>query len=197
MLPQAFRDGPLAIIPDFLSQQECRFLIDYINKIVIDKSEYFSSYQDGKRLALQFGKDLYHGHDSHQDFSLVIEIEPILRKYFSSILGHASKTFDDLEEKFVSSFWIAVQYPGSTVPEHEDTDSGNNPHLEYSCILYLNSLEDSGDLMFPSLGKSYRPKAGDLVMFPSKTTGTHTVLEINEQRYSLPIWITKDKDFIL
>jgi predicted 2-oxoglutarate/Fe(II)-dependent dioxygenase YbiX len=187
----------IKIVKNFLSDEECLDAIDYINEVIKNKIENFAIYQDGKRLALQFGKDLYHGHLSNLTLRLVSKKENVFRKYFSMAIKETQEMFSDYDDMYVSSFWIAKQFPGAIVPEHEDTDGGLNTHFEYSAIIYLNTLSDSGELVFPSLDKKYFPQAGDLVIFPSRSTGTHRVEKINEDRYSLPIWITKDIKFIL
>ena len=187
----------IKIVNSFLSEKECSILINEINQIIDDQIDNFSIYQDGKRLALQFGNDLYHGHNSHLTLDIIAKSEPLFRKCFLSVTDQAAKLFNEHEKMHVSSFWIAKQFPGAVVPEHEDTDGGKNTHFEYSAVVYLNTLKDSGDLVFPSLNYSYSPKAGDLVIFPSKTTGTHVVTKINKDRYTLPMWISKDKNFIL
>jgi hypothetical protein len=188
---------PVKVVNNFISEQECSVLINEIDQIIKKNIDNFCIYQDGKRLALQFGDDLYHGHNSYLNLDIISSSESLFRKYFLSVVGQTAKLFDEKENMYVSSFWIAKQFPGAEVPEHEDTDGGKNTHFEYSAVLYLNTLTDSGDLEFPYLNYSYSPKAGDLVVFPSRNTGTHVVNKINEDRYTLPMWITKNKDFIL
>lgn len=185
------------VVNNFLSEQECSVLIHQIDKIIKNQMHNFSVYQDGKRLALQFGKELYTGHKPHLTLDIILDLEPAFRKYFSLITDTAAKLFNESEEMHVSSFWIAKQFPGAVVPEHEDTEGGLNTYFEYSAILYLNTLENSGSLLFPSLNYSHDPKAGDLVIFPTKTTGNHLVEKIDEERYTLPMWLSKDKNFML
>jgi hypothetical protein len=187
----------IKIVKNFLSKDECQSLIRYIDSLTEMQKNQFSIYQNGKRLALQFGTDLYHEDASHLTLDIVSDKESIFRKYFSSVINQINILFEDKDPMYVSSFWIAKQFPGAIVPEHEDTDGGINTHFEYSSIIYLNSLKDSGDLIFDSLSYSYRPNAGDLIIFSSKSTGTHKVEKINEDRYSLPMWVTKNTKFIL
>jgi hypothetical protein len=190
-------NNKIKIVKNFLSKTECESLISYIDWLVETQNGQFSIYQNGRRLALQFGKDLYHEHASHLTLDIVSNKEAIFRKYFSLVINQINILFEDKDPMYVSSFWIAKQFPGAIVPEHEDTDGGMNTHFEYSSIIYLNSLKDSGDLVFDSLNYSYKPNDGDLIIFPSKSTGTHKVEKINEDRYSLPMWITKDIKFNL
>jgi predicted 2-oxoglutarate/Fe(II)-dependent dioxygenase YbiX len=47
------------------------------------------------------------------------------------------------------------------------------------------------------MGITHYPKAGDLVVFLSSGTGTHRVPPINADRYTMPMWLTKDPEFKL
>jgi len=187
------------IIKNFLDAQAVAKFIEYTDLLEQHMPEEFSTYQDGKRLALQFGNDLYHGHSSRLDLTLLGDMESDVREYFKLAIQATKDSFDvdPAAELFVCSFWIAKQYPGATVEEHEDTDDGHNPHFEYSAVLYLNTLEGSGDLEFTELGYKCSPAAGDLVIFPSKSTGMHRVSKILEDRYSMPLWLTFDRSFEL
>ena len=187
----------IKVVKNFINPAQCAGLIEYIDGLERDMPEEFSRYQDGKRLALQFGNDLYHGHSSRLDLALLGDREEEIREHFKLAVRAVKDSFevDPAAELFVCSFWIAKQYPGATVEEHEDTDDGHNLHFEYSAVLYLNTLDSSGDLEFTELGYTCKPAAGDLVIFPSKSTGMHRVSKILEDRYSMPLWLTFDRRF--
>lgn len=187
------------IIKNFMSSLEVAELVKYIDHLELAMPDEFATYQDGKRLALQFGNDLYHGHSSRLDLKLLKDNEPVVRKYFSQAIQATKDSFEveaDVQ-LYVCSFWFAKQYPGAFIVEHEDTDDGYNPHFEYSAVLYLSSSVGSGYLEFLDLDYVYEPIAGDLVIFPSKSTGLHGVSEILENRYSMPLWMTEDPNFKL
>lgn len=189
----------IKVIRGFLDEQAVSKFVEYIDLLEQTLPEEFTSYQDGKRLALQFGNDLYHGHSSRLDLTLLGDMESDVREYFKLAIQATKDSFevDPAAELFVCSFWIAKQYPGAFIVEHEDTDDGYNPHFEYSAVLYLSTSVGSGYLEFLDLGYVYEPVAGDLVIFPSKSTGLHGVSEILEDRYSMPLWLTLDRSFEL
>ena len=185
------------VVKNFISKDEINSMIEYIDHLEAKNLKEFGIYQEGKRLALQFGNDLYHKTLSHLTLDLVFEKEKQIMEYSQNAIAKAKQLFNYREDLYVCAFWFAKQYPGAKVPEHEDTDGGFNLHFKYSAILYLNELESGGELSFLDLGYSYRPQAGDLVIFPSFGTGLHAVLEIPETRYSMPFWMTSDKTFDL
>jgi hypothetical protein len=189
----------IKVIKNFVDAQAASKLINSINLLEQTMPEEFSSYQDGKRLALQFGIDVHQLHNSHSGLTLLGEMEPLFREYCNQAVKATKDSFevDPAAELFVCSLWLAKQYPGAVIPIHEDTESGHNDYFEYSAVLYLNALEDSGDLEFPDLGYTCRPAAGDLVIFPSKSTGMHRVSKILEDRYSMPLWLTFDRSYQL
>ncbi len=151
------------------------------------------TYQENRRYAWRFGKDFYF-EDSLEDFGKVGDIE----KYFRDIIFKKTiKTLKDLyheEDVSVSNLWFSKHEPGTIIPFHLDIDRGYNPQFKYSAIIYLNSLNDTGILKFPLLDFEYVPKEGDLVLFPSDGKEfAHQVDEINEIRYTVPMWISSSE----
>jgi predicted 2-oxoglutarate/Fe(II)-dependent dioxygenase YbiX len=63
-------------------------------------------------------------------------------------------------------------------------------HIKYSGIVYLNTMTNGGELHFEASNYSYKPEAGDLVLFPSHEGGRHGVNRIDEVRYSFLMWMT-------
>lgn len=185
----------IRIIKNFITSDEQAVLVNYTDYLEQAVNEKFAIYQDGKRLALQFGNDSAYPETSWLTLDLIREKEPMIRELFTRVIQATKSSFEVAAELdlYVCSFWFAKQYPGATVKKHDDSDEGHNKHFTYSAVLYLNSLEDSGDLEFLSYNYSHRPAAGDLVIFPSQGTGMHQVSKISETRYSLPFWITTDQ----
>lgn len=186
---------PVRVVPNFLSVVECTGWIDYINELEKSRRELFVE-RDG-RLALQLGRDYCDEHTSTASLEPIAEKELEARRIFLRVVKETGFAFGDMNELFVCAFWLAKQYPGAKVDFHEDTDNGANQHLDYSAIIYLNTQESGGELSFPKYGYTYTPKAGDLVMFDSKDAGIHGVMTIHEERYSLPLWMSRDKNYEL
>lgn len=181
---------PVRVVPNFLSIVECAAWIDYINELERSRPQDFTKYEssDGYRIALQFGEQIA-GRRTLDD---IPEKELEIRNIFSRIVKETGSAFSDINELFVSTFWLAKQYPGSVIHFHEDTDGGADSHIVYSSLVYLNSQADGGELRFPRFGYTYTPRAGDLVVFDTQQAGMHGVMKIFEERYSLPVWMTRD-----
>ena len=54
--------------------------------------------------------------------------------------------------------------------------------------VYLNDDYDGGDISFINQDISFKPKAGDLVMFPGNIHYWYSVKPANGSRYIMPIW---------
>jgi 2OG-Fe(II) oxygenase superfamily len=186
-------DAPIKVIKNFVSEEELQTMIEYIDLLEGTISDKFIKWQENKRLALQFGVDFCHPKSSHSDLQLLSDREKEIDSYFFKVIEAMKITFDVRNELYMSSFWLAKQYPGAVVGQHEDTDSGYNMHYKYSAVLYLNTMVDGGELIFYKYDYRHKPAAGDLVLFPSQETGMHAVEEISEVRYSLVFWMTDDQ----
>jgi hypothetical protein len=71
--------------------------------------------------------------------------------------------------------------------QHFDVHSDHG--FSYTCtvssVMYLNDDYDGGELYFPFLGINLKPKAGDIVLFPSTYIYSHAALPVaNGTKYS-------------
>lgn len=57
--------------------------------------------------------------------------------------------------------------------EHSDAWTVGTATRQISVIAYLNDVEDGGETAFSSLGISYEPRRGDLLMFPANWVFSH------------------------
>lgn len=191
---------PIRVISNFLSPVECAGWVNYINQLEKSEADQFTVYESetGRRLALQFGEKSYEENQARPDFDLMSDDKKLATGLiFSRIIEETRSAFTDSSELYPCVFWLAKQYPGSKVDLHEDTDGGADAHINYSSLVYLNTQQAGGELIFPRHNFTYRPQAGDLVVFDTQLAGEHSVLEIYEERYSLPVWLTRDPSFKL
>lgn len=66
--------------------------------------------------------------------------------------------------------------------------------IEYAANIYLNDNYDGGELVFTKFKHSIKPKAGQLIMFPSGIEYLHEVSQIsNGERYSVVAFLTTEK----
>ncbi len=181
-------------IQDFLSAKECSTLINFINNEINAESDLFYLISDdggGSRFVAQFGPDNFWSR-SRPTIDALYKVAPEIKHIFKKLTSEAKEFFNDDNEIYVTSMWLGKQFPGSEILEHEDTDGGNNVHFKYSSIIYLNTISDGGELVLPDIDFSYSPNAGDAIMFISQDTGKHYVTKVNEERYTIALWMTDD-----
>ena len=184
----------IKVVNNFLAEAECKYLIDFIeSKLDIMKG---SKIQGDRRKFISFGKDSFHK-DSEVSLDAISEIEPLLRTdIFPRLTTKVMELTHNRKEVMVNNFFLAKQYPGARIDSHVDTDGGQNMQFKFSGIIYLNTMSSGGELYFPDLNYTYKPVAGDLVTFPSKPLEfVHEVAEIQEERYTIPIWLTEYEFF--
>jgi hypothetical protein len=181
----------IKIIKDFLSPEEVDFYIKYIN----DNEHKFrvSAVSGNTRKVLMFGKDINHKEKSEITFDKVSDIADKLQQdLFPRVEAKVKEVFNNRKDLMVCSFFIAKQTSGATIEEHTDTDGGLNMQFKYGGVIYLNKMTSGGKLKFPEFNYEYNPEPGDFVIFPSRPLQyRHLVEKINEDRYSLPIWLTE------
>ena len=190
----------IEIVKNFIDEEECDFFINLINFAELNNNNLFNLWQDGKRIALCFGNvenDIKSEIIAQPNLKVLAEQELHIRKLFDKIADTIKSSCAIEEPLTVCSFWLAKQYPGATVPVHNDTDNGVNPHFDYSVILYLSSVKENGKIYFVDSNFSHSPEKGDLLYFNTRTTGDHLVTGIEEDRYSLVFWLTKNKGHTL
>ena len=183
-------DAPIKVATDFVTEAELKSLMGYIDLLEETLGDKFVSWQEGRRIALQFGEDLYHSGTSYPTLEMLGDKAEMMYDYFDKIVVCTKELFDVPEDLYMSSFWVSKQYPDAIVDSHEDTDGGFNTHFRYSGVLYLNKMNQGGKLHFHKYNYSHAPEGGDLVLFPSQGTGNHEVTEITQERYSLVFWMT-------
>lgn len=187
----------IKVVSNFISAEDIELFKNYNDHLLETKPDLFFIGNNGKRPVLQFGKDNAHVMSSLELDSTIPEIKDLVRSYFSKAIETVKDLYKDSRDLYVCSFWLAKQLPGANVQMHDDTDEGRNAHFTYSAVLYLNTLGTTGDLIFTDLRHSVKPFAGDLVVFPSQSTGNHEVKEIDQHRYTMPMWLTTDKSYAL
>lgn len=185
----------IRIIKNVITKEEASRIINYTDTNLgsFHKSKFYNRYQ------LIFGvEDGYFNDMAKSLINGLEEITELCKDIVNKSKSILSDEFEDKEEILLSGFWLAKQTAGGGVKLHHDHDGGLNNHFCYSAVLYLNTLADSGRLDFPEIGLSISPEVGDLVVWPSGIKElSHEVKTINEDRHSVPMWFTKDKNFEL
>lgn len=69
-------------------------------------------------------------------------------------------------------------------------DDHTEYHRRMSLVYYINDDYLGGEILFPRFNISYKPKANELLIFPSGYTYNHSVLPVTEgTRYAVVSWL--------
>lgn len=104
------------------------------------------------------------------------------RKYHA-VLDYSSKyNLHDL--RYWEAFNFIKYEPGHHFMEH--ADHGYSYNCTVSLVAYINDNYEGGEIAFRLQGINYKPKAGDLVIFPSNFIYPHTAKVVTEgTKYSI------------
>lgn len=185
----------IKLIKDFISLDDANKIINYID----NNLSLFEQGGADKRFTKMFGKDDFQKDKSTYPITGLNEIHDIIFNAIEIAKSVIAYEYKDDKDIFLTSLWLAKQGEGGFLGPHLDTDPDNaNSHFVYSAVIYLNTLEDSGNLDFPRIGLSIKPESGSLVLFPSGDDESwHEVKSIKENRYTVPLIFTRDKEFEL
>ena len=109
------------------------------------------------------------------------DVESCIKKYFN------------IKESYPIEMFVSIFEPGDHLSEHVDTD-GKYKFFELACVLYLNNFEE-GDICFPNLKYSYKPKKSDLIIFPCDgNKSLHKTIISKDERITISAWYGFDKN---
>jgi hypothetical protein len=163
----------IKVYNDYLSTEECNNIIDLINKT--DTSNNRPLQPDGSgnpTLSLLY----YDSLDYSEKY--IPQIQALVEKEYGVKLKPRNSRFAQ---------WV---HNNSPVVPIDDLGHKDSNHL--AGWVYLNDNYDGGELSFIHQGVSFKPKAGDLVLFPGNIHYHYHVAPTNGSRYIMPIWF----DFI-
>jgi hypothetical protein len=114
--------------------------------------------------------------------------------------------FYGLPRLFLEAVFVACLWPGDSHTPHADNERNkrgrwvpnHTPQRDFTALLYLNVEFTGGELVFPGLRIAIDPQPGLLVGFPSDHNFVHAVRKVQSgRRYSLPVWLTKDRNYAM
>lgn len=113
-----------------------------------------------------------------------IEANVLLKKYSDKVLPEHGVNNLSTTEGFLS-VWKTGSYAGVHKDNHERFE-----FLTNSTIIYLNDDYEGGEIYFPNLEFSYKPKKGDAIIFPCNTEEyNHGVKTVTAgTRYTIALW---------
>ena len=108
------------------------------------------------------------------------------------------ENFDLLERDYLSSYnifstwhdqWGVLKYgAGQKFVNH--IDDHPDYHRRVSTVYYLNDNYTGGEINFPRFGITFKPKANQMIVFPSTYVYNHSVSPVIEgERYAVVSWL--------
>lgn len=124
----------------------------------------------------------------HADFK-DSEAHSLLNDYGLAVHQFVRESYKtDIEPIDLTKTHIARFGEGYGMHEHFDSSRPN----DIATLIYLNNDYEGGEIYFPELDISIKPKAGDLVCFPDTPDFIHGVRPISKGiRYTTPRWFTR------
>jgi len=176
---------------NFLSESECRLLIDYQKKhSENDISKWSTKDHDSNWNSRSADLKEIDNEDVRKLVHLV--------HYKISILCAKSYNVDYVYPEFSNLVYWA---PGMSLGVHADNmwlDRPKDPHYcshrDFSAVIYLNHDYEGGKTFFNDSGYEVEPKTGRLIYFTSGKEDAHGVTEvISGYRYTFGLWFTKNQ----
>ena len=118
-------------------------------------------------------------------------------KTIKEISDNIRNNLDFIVDDYVDHFKIEVTHKerynllrykeGDFFLEHEDNDGTNDRKVSF--IYYINDDYDGGEVYFRKQGVLVKPKAGQLLVFPSGSDFRHSISEVTKgTRYCIVSW---------
>lgn len=105
-----------------------------------------------------------------------------------SPLEHDYKVEHGLSTTWHDQYSILKYGVGQKFVNH--VDDHKDYHRRMSTIYYINDDYKGGEIVFPRFGITYKPKANELLIFPSTYVYNHSVLPVLEgTRYAVVSWL--------
>lgn len=190
---QIDRDPPhgIRVIPNFLNVTDCRRLVRYAEKqkghwlMVRDDAKsrpgHHVEKRDKGRVTQQVDMSK-HSNFINEHFRLGLQQHAV--PFFGSI--------DWIEWPYMLRYKVGGAYGAHSDAEQFDKAAGRHYKVQdrdVSMLLYLNDDYTGGELSFTRLNYTYKPVAGDMVLFPSSTLFKHRAHTVKtDRKYALVSW---------
>jgi len=118
--------------------------------------------------------------------------------FFTNLNNLFFESFDPIEKDYMSLYGIFSEWhdaysvlkygQGQQFTNHID-DHPSYPR-RVSTVYYLNDNYTGGEIKFPRFGITYKPKANQIILFPSTYVYNHSVSPVIEgERYAVVSWL--------
>jgi hypothetical protein len=130
-----------------------------------------------------------------KDVSLVNNVKEL---FFTNLNNMFFENFDPIEKDYLSSYGIFSEWhdsygilkygEGQQFTNH--IDDHPSYHRRVSTVYYLNDNYTGGEINFPRFNITFKPKANQMIIFPSTYVYNHSVSPVIEgERYAVVSWM--------
>ncbi len=165
-------ENNLKVFTNFISSEECKEIIESIKKSELSSEKPVQFSPDGDPLT--FRKDW--------------DINPYIDKYNNIVRGVIEAEYPIRIKNRSAKI---AEWTKNNVYDLHINDLGINDFNNMSATIYLNDDFEGGEYHFPVQNKTFKPKAGDLIVFPGNMHYNHIISKVTSgSRYTIPLWYT-------
>jgi hypothetical protein len=124
--------------------------------------------------------------------------QSISETFFINLNNLFFKNFDPIEKDYMSTYGIGSDWhdsygilkygQGQQFTNH--IDDHPSYHRRVSTVYYLNDNYEGGEINFPRFNITFKPKANQMLIFPSTYVYNHSVSPVVEgERYAVVSWL--------
>ena len=181
--------GNIYIIHDFIIDSFCENM-----RILIDQQATYISQYDHTN-AVKAYVTILNELDIDDNILIKQDLSLLLSGYVRAIANIISKVNGEIFKKFIPTIsTVELRKIFDETTQHVDNINIDNPRM-LSCIIMLNDDYDDGIFSFPKQNVHFKPKKGDVVLFPPYWTHPHKVTSpTNGFRYAITFWYNHHTD---
>ena len=128
----------------------------------------------------------------------VLLVNNVKELFFINLNNIFFESFDPIEKDYLSSYGIFSEWhdsygilkygEGQQFTNH--IDDHPSYHRRISTVYYLNDNYTGGEINFPRFNITFKPKANQMIIFPSTYVYNHSVSPVIEgERYAVVSWM--------
>lgn len=125
-------------------------------------------------------------------------LDNVTETFFINLNNLFFKNFDPIEKDYMSTYGVQTDWhdmysilkygPGQQFTNH--IDDHKSYHRRISTVYYLNDNYTGGEISFPRFDIIFKPKANQMIIFPSTYVYNHSVFPVIEgERYAVVSWM--------
>jgi hypothetical protein len=129
---------------------------------------------------------------------VTLSVGNVSELFYTNLSNIFFKNFDPIEKDYMSSYGIFSEWhdsygilkygEGQQFTNH--IDDHPSYHRRVSTVYYLNDNYLGGEISFPRFNITFKPKANQMIVFPSTYVYNHSVSPVTEgERYAVVSWM--------